>query len=293
MAKVSGTSVIEAKNVSYFYGNKSYSGNNGLNKISFSIEENQVIGVIGHTGSGKSTLAQLLNGLIKPTEGQIFLKGKDIWKDFSDIRNVHFKVGLTFQYPEHQLFKDTVYEDIAFGPVNQGLSKEDVNFRVLSAAQFVGLQRDILIKSPFDLSGGEKRRAAIAGIIAMEPEVLILDEPTSGLDMNGRKQILEAISVYHHNQKNTVIFISHIMEDIANMCDKVMILDKGTLAMFDTPTKVFSNTEILKRLGLEVPQITRIMKILYEKLHKSEEIVVKLDDAVKSIIKILDKKRMQ
>lgn len=293
MAKVSEISVIEAKNVSYFYGNKSYSGNNGLNKISFSIEENQVIGVIGHTGSGKSTLAQLLNGLIKPTEGQIFLKGKDIWKDFSDIRNVHFKVGLTFQYPEHQLFKDTVYEDIAFGPVNQGLSKEDVNFRVLSAAQFVGLQRDILIKSPFDLSGGEKRRAAIAGIIAMEPEVLILDEPTSGLDMNGRKQILEAISAYHRNQKNTVIFISHIMEDIADMCDKVMILDKGTLAMFDTPTKVFSNTEILKRLGLEVPQITRIMKILYEKLHKSEEIVVKLDDAVKSIIKILDKKRMQ
>ncbi len=293
MAKVSGTSVIEAKNVSYFYGNKSDSGNNGLNKISFSIEENQVIGVIGHTGSGKSTLAQLLNGLIKPTEGQIFLKGKDIWKDFSDIRNVHFKVGLTFQYPEHQLFKDTVYEDIAFGPVNQGLSEEDVNFRVLSAAQFVGLQRDILIKSPFDLSGGEKRRAAIAGIIAMEPEVLILDEPTSGLDMNGRKQILEAISAYHRNQKNTVIFISHIMEDIADMCDKVMILDKGTLAMFDTPTKVFSNTEILKRLGLEVPQITRIMKILYEKLHKSEEIVVKLDDAVKSIIKILDKKRMQ
>lgn len=293
MAKVSGTSVIEAKNVSYFYGNKSDSGNNGLNKISFSIEENQVIGVIGHTGSGKSTLAQLLNGLIKPTEGQIFLKGKDIWKDFSDIRNVHFKVGLTFQYPEHQLFKDTVYEDIAFGPVNQGLSEEDVNFRVLSAAQFVGLQRDILIKSPFDLSGGEKRRAAIAGIIAMEPEVLILDEPTSGLDMNGRKQILEAISAYHHNQKNTVIFISHIMEDIADMCDKVMILDKGTLAMFDTPIKVFSNTEILKRLGLEVPQITRIMKILYEKLHQSEEIVVKLDDAVKSIIKILDKKRMQ
>lgn len=293
MAKVSGTSVIEAKNVSYFYSNKSDSGNNGLNKINFSIEENQVIGVIGHTGSGKSTLAQLLNGLIKPTEGQIFLKGKDIWKDFSDIRNVHFKVGLTFQYPEHQLFKDTVYEDIAFGPVNQGLSKEDVNFRVLSAAQFVGLQRDILIKSPFDLSGGEKRRAAIAGIIAMEPEVLILDEPTSGLDMNGRKQILEAISAYHRNQKNTVIFISHIMEDIADMCDKVMILDKGTLAMFDTPTKVFSNTEILKRLGLEVPQITRIMKILYEKLHKSEEIVVKLDDAVKSIIKILDKKRMQ
>ncbi len=284
--------VIEAENVSY-----SYNGGAGFDifrvkKMNFSIEKNQIIGVIGHTGSGKSTLAQLLNGLIKPTEGKILLNGKNLWEDFSNIREVHFKVGLTFQYPEHQLFKDTVYDDIAFGPINQGLSKQEVNTRVLNAAEFAGISKDILQRSPFDLSGGEKRRTAIAGIIAIDPEVLILDEPTSGLDPIGRREILESIYNYHNKKKNVIIFISHIMEDIAEMCDKVMVLDKGNLEMFDTPMKVFSNSSILSNLGLEVPQITRIMKIVHQRTHTSDETIIKIDDAIRNIIKILDMKRM-
>lgn len=283
--------VIKAENVSYFYSGAEGSAS-GINELNFSIEKNQIIGLIGHTGSGKSTLAQLLNGLIKPTSGRIFLNGQDIWKDFSNIRDVHFKVGLTFQYPEHQLFKDTVYDDIAFGPINQGISREEVNTRVLNAAKFVGISGDILERSPFDLSGGEKRRAAIAGIIAMDPEVLILDEPTSGLDPIGRKEILRAICNYHDKKKNVIIFISHIMEDIAEMCDKVLVLDKGRLVMFDTPKEVFSNGQVLSNLGLEVPQITRIMKSVHQMTQNADEPIIKMDDALKNIMKILDMKRM-
>ena len=284
--------VIRAESLSYCYGQgtnfKKGLKDKGLKDINFSIEKNQIIGVIGHTGSGKSTLAKLMNGLLKPTEGKIFLNGKDIWKDFSNIRQVHFKVGLTFQYPEHQLFKDTVYDDIAFGPINQGISKEELKFRVLSAAEFVGLDLNLLERSPFDLSGGEKRRAAIAGIIAMEPEVLILDEPTSGLDPNGRKKILNSIYNYQRKKGNVVIFISHIMEDIAKLCDKVMVLDRGSLVMFEETKKVFSNHEKLYKIGLEIPQITRIMKGVDKGTRNFKECIIEVEDAVGNIAKILN-----
>lgn len=278
--------VIKAENLSYYYSKGASFETCGVKNINLSIEKGEIIGLMGHTGSGKSTLAQIFNGLIKPTEGKIFLDGKDIWKDFDDIRQVHFKVGLTFQYPEHQLFGETVYKDIAFGPSNQGLSSEEVEMRVLDAAFFVNLDLNLLTRSPFDLSGGEKRKVAIAGIIAMNPEVLILDEPTAGLDPISKEEILKSIYKYHKATGNVVIFISHIMEDIAKISDKVMVMDKGQLIMFDTPKKIFDKAQNLYKIGLDIPPVTYIMNKIHKKLNLCDGCIVNVPDAVDEILEL-------
>ncbi len=257
--------VIKAENIKFVYGSGTSFEKTALDDVSFEIEEGEFVGLIGHTGSGKSTLVQLLNGLSKPTEGKVYLNGKDIWDKPKKIRNVRFKVGMVFQYPEYQLFEETVYKDIAFGPKNMGLDEEEIDKRVRSAAQFTGLRKELLDSSPFELSGGEKRRAAIAGVIAMDPDVLILDEPTAGLDPLGREALLAQIVDYHKVRKNTVLLVSHSMEDIAKIADRILVMSKGRKYMFDTTEKVFSRGAELEKIGLRVPQITKIMMLLREK----------------------------
>lgn len=277
-------SVIRAENLFYCYNKGTSFERCGVKDINLSVEKGQIIGVIGHTGSGKSTLAQLFNGLIKPDKGKVLLNDKNIWEDFADIRQVHFKVGLTFQYPEHQMFGETVYKDIAFGPINQGLSGQEVDIRVLEAMMFAKLGPELLNRSPFDLSGGEKRRVAIAGIIAMKPEVLILDEPTAGLDPVSKEGILNSICEYHRQTGNVIIFISHVMEDIARISDKVMVMDKGNLIMYDAPENIFSRREELNKMGLEVPQVTKIINKVHNKLDIKHKCVITVDGAVEDII---------
>ncbi len=256
--------VIKAENLRFVYGTGTSFEKTALSDVSFEIEKGEFIGIIGHTGSGKSTLVQLLNGLLKPTEGKIYLNDKDIWEEPKKIRNVRFKVGMVFQYPEYQLFDETVYKDISYGPKNMGLSEEEIDEKVRKAAEFAGLKEELLEKSPFDLSGGEKRRAAIAGVIAMDPEVLILDEPTAGLDPLGRDALLSQIQDYHDTRKNTVILVSHSMEDIARVADRILVMSHGEKYMFDTPENVFSQGRELEELGLQVPQVTKIMLLLKE-----------------------------
>ena len=224
-----------------------------------------MIGVIGHTGSGKSTLIQHFNGLLRPTQGKIYVDGEDIWEKPKEIRRIRFKVGLVFQYPEYQLFEDTVYKDIAFGPRNMGLSEEEIDQRVREAALFVGLKPHQMEKSPFELSGGQKRRVAIAGVIAMNPEVLILDEPTAGLDPKGRDRILGQILAYHKEQKNTILLVSHSMEDVAKYTEKVLVMNHSRVAMFDQVEKVFSRSREIEAMGLAVPQVSRVFLSLSEK----------------------------
>ena len=256
--------VIKAENIRFVYGTGTSFEKTALSDVSFEIEKGEFVGIIGHTGSGKSTLVQLLNGLLKPTGGKIYLNGKDIWEQPKKIRNVRFKVGMVFQYPEYQLFDETVYKDISYGPRNMGLSDEEIDEKVRSAAEFAGLKKELLDKSPFDLSGGEKRRAAIAGVIAMDPEVLILDEPTAGLDPLGRDALLSQIQDYHDVRKNTVILVSHSMEDIARVADRILVMSHGQKYMLDTPQNVFSKGRELEKLGLQVPQVTKIMLLLKE-----------------------------
>ena len=254
--------VIKVENLKLTYGTGTSFEKTALSDVSFEIEKGEFVGVIGHTGSGKSTLVQLLNGLLKPTEGKVFLNGKDIWAEPKKIREVRFKVGMVFQYPEYQLFEETVEKDIAFGPKNMGLPEEKIRERVRSAAEFVGLKEELMKKSPFDLSGGEKRRAAIAGVIAMDPDVLILDEPTAGLDPLGRDALLSQIRSYHQVRKNTVMLVSHSMEDIARIADRILVMNKGRKEMLDTASAVFSKGEELEKMGLRVPQITKLMMLL-------------------------------
>ena len=258
-------SVLRAENIRLVYGAGTSFEKTALDDVSFEIEKGELVGVIGHTGSGKSTLVQLLNGLLKPTEGKIYLNDKDIWKEPKKIREVRFKVGMVFQYPEYQLFEETVYKDISFGPKNMGLSEDEIDKKVRMAAEFVGLKEELLDKLPFDLSGGEKRRAAIAGVIAMDPDVLILDEPTAGLDPLGRDALLSQINDYHEVRKNTVILVSHSMEDIARLADRILVMNKGHKVMLDTAENVFSQGKKLEEMGLRVPQITKIMMLLREK----------------------------
>lgn len=257
--------VLKAENIKLVYGAGTSFKKTALSDVSFEIESGEFVGVIGHTGSGKSTLVQLLNGLLKPTEGKIYLNGKDIWEEPKKIRQVRFKVGMVFQYPEYQLFEETVYKDISYGPKNMGLSDEDIDKKVRAAAEFVGLKNELLAKSPFDLSGGEKRRAAIAGVIAMDPDVLILDEPTAGLDPLGRDALLSQIKSYHEVRKNTVILVSHSMEDIARISDRILVMDHGRKMMLDSAENVFSKGRELEKMGLRVPQVTKIMMMLREK----------------------------
>ncbi len=251
-------SLIEVKNLCYTYGYNTPFVTHAVNNVSFSVERGEIIGVIGHTGSGKSTIVQQLNGLIKPESGEILLEGKNIWTEYKQINEVRFKVGLVFQYPEYQLFEETAEKDIAFGPTNMGLSDEEINNRVKYAAQLVGLNEELLKKSPFDLSGGEKRRVAIAGVVAMKPDVLILDEPTAGLDPAGRDMILSRIKAYRDENNAAIIIVSHSMEDMAKTADKLLVLNKGNVHAFDTVKNVFSNAEELAQIGLDIPEITKI-----------------------------------
>lgn len=257
--------MLKIKNLSYVYGQGTPFEKMALKDINLDIKKGEFIGLIGHTGSGKSTLIRFLNGLERPQTGEVFVDGKNIWKDSSNIRNVRFQVGLVFQYPEHQLFEETVYGDIAFGPQNMGLDQSAIEERVYNAMDFVGLGRETAQKSPFELSGGQKRRVAIAGVIAMEPEVLILDEPTAGLDPVGRDDILSKIKAYHRQKNSTVILVSHSMEEIARTVDRIIVMNRGRLEMTGRPDEIFKDPKRLMEMGLDVPQITRVFNLLKEK----------------------------
>lgn len=254
--------VLETENLTYIYGAGTPFQTTALDNVSVGIEAGELLAIIGHTGSGKSTLIQHFNGILSPTAGRVLLDGKDIWSDKKNIRSVRFRVGLCFQYPEYQLFEETVYKDIAFGPRNMGLGNTEIDERVREAAEYVGLKQMHLDASPFDLSGGEKRRAAIAGVIAMRPEILILDEPTAGLDPAGRDAILDLVKNYREQAGATVIVVSHSMEDVAKIATKVMVVHDARVAMYGTVEEVFSHAEELVQMGLNVPQITQVFSRL-------------------------------
>ena len=255
---------LEVKDLTHTYSAGTPFEHVALDHVSFYVEKGEFIGIIGHTGSGKSTLMQHLNGLLKPTSGQILLDGKDIWTDKKTTRQTRFRVGLVFQYPEYQLFEETVYKDIAFGPKNMGLSKDEIDRRVREAAALVGLREDQLQVSPFDLSGGQKRRVAIAGVIAMEPEILILDEPTAGLDPEGREAILRNIQDYRREKNATIIMVSHSMNDVARLTDRLLVMNGSRLAMDAAPAEVFAHAEELVGMGLSIPQVTQVFLKLRE-----------------------------
>ena len=250
--------ILQIEDLTHTYSAGTPFQRSAVEGLSMTVGAGEFLGVIGHTGSGKSTLIQHLNGLLQPTSGRILLEGKDIWADPKKIRDVRFKVGLVFQYPEYQLFEETVYKDIAFGPKNMGLTGEDIDRRVREAAAFVGLDAELLDKSPFELSGGQKRRVAIAGVIAMEPQVLVLDEPTAGLDPRGRDDILARIQAYHRARNASVVLVSHSMEEIARNVDRIVVLSDGKVYMEGTPAQVFARSAELERVGLDVPQVTKV-----------------------------------
>ena len=278
---------IEVKSLSYAYESGLASAKNAVDNVSLSVEKGEFIGLIGHTGSGKSTLIKQLNGLLRPTAGQVLLDGKDIWAEPKKIREVRFRVGMVFQYPEHQLFEDTVYKDIAFGPLNMGLSQGEVEQKVHDACAFVGLEVDALSKSPFDLSGGEKRKASIAGVLAMDPEILILDEPTAGLDPLAKEHLLSRIYDYNRQRGKTVILISHSMEDIARYADKVAVLNEGKLVLFDSTRKVFARAESLKKIGLRPPQVTSIMSALRESFPYLRDGILTVAEGVEAVLNLM------
>lgn len=256
--------VLRIENLTHLYSPGTPFEMTAIRDLNLSVEKGEIVAVIGHTGSGKSTLVQHLNGLLKPYQGSVYLDDVDIWAEKSKIRSVRFRVGLCFQYPEYQLFEETVYKDISFGPKNMGLSKEEIHMRVVEAMRFVGLSPSYEEKSPFDLSGGEKRRVAVAGVLAMDPEVLIMDEPTAGLDPRGRDMILELIRNYQKEKQNTVLLVSHSMEDVAKLADRVLVMNKGEIAMLGTVEQVYSRGEELRGMGLNVPQVTRVFARLKE-----------------------------
>ncbi|SDB49794.1 energy-coupling factor transport system ATP-binding protein [Ruminococcaceae bacterium FB2012] len=255
-------SVIRTENLSYVYGEGTPFRKVAVDSVDLEIGEGEFIGVIGHTGSGKSTLIQHFNGLLKPTSGSVYIDGEKLWEDKARLRAIRFKVGLVFQYPEYQLFEETCYKDIAFGPRNMGLSEEEIDKRVRETARLIGISDEMLEKSPFELSGGQKRRVAIAGVMAMEPKVLILDEPASGLDPKGRAKILGLIREYHKEKQNTVMLVSHSMEDVAKHCSKILVMNNAKVFCYDTPVNVFRRAQELESMGLAVPQVTRVFNRL-------------------------------
>ena len=257
--------IIEIKNLTHTYGKGTPFCRSAVENIDFAVYEGEFLGVIGHTGSGKSTFIQHLNGLLKPTEGQVLLHGRDIWAEPKRIRYVRFQVGLVFQYPEHQLFEETVYKDIAFGPLNQGKKGEELDRCVREAARLAGVRDDQLQKSPFELSGGQKRRVALAGVMAMEPDVLVLDEPTAGLDPAGRENLMANIRDYHRGKGKTVILVSHSMDEIAQNVDRILVLKNSRVLMSGAPAEVFARAEELLSAGLDVPQVTRVARALRER----------------------------
>ena len=278
---------LRLENVSYVYSEGTPYEINALKNINVTIAEGEITGIIGHTGSGKSTLVQMLNGLVKPLGGRVLLDGSDIWEKPKEIDKIRFRVGLVMQYPEYQLFEETVREDIAFGPKNMGLSEKETEERILESADFVGLDRALLDKSPFDLSGGQKRRAAIAGIIAMRPEILVLDEPAAGLDPSGRELVMQSIMSYRKVTGASIVIVSHSMEDMAKYCEKLIVLSEGELLMQGTREEVFGRAKELISVGLDVPQITTVMTLLSEAGIPVSASVYTLDDALREINKLL------
>ena len=256
--------ILEVKNLHYVYSSGTPFEHTALENVSFSVDSGEFIGIIGHTGSGKSTLVQHLNGLLKPTSGSILLDGKDIWSDKALTRQSRFRVGLVFQYPEYQLFEETVYKDIAFGPKNMGLNSSEIDRRIRAAAELVGITEQQLWVSPFDLSGGQKRRVAIAGVMAMEPSVLILDEPTAGLDPEGREEILHNIDDYRRTRNATVMMVSHSMTDVARLTDRLLVMNDSRLVMDGSPDEVFAHAQQLMDMGLDIPQVTRVFMKMRE-----------------------------
>ena len=282
--------VIKTENLSYVYGEGTPFRKVAVDNVNIEINEGELVGVIGHTGSGKSTLIQHFNGLLKPTSGKIFIDGEELWADKARLRPIRFKVGLVFQYPEYQLFEETVYKDISFGPKNMGLADSEIDRRVRETIRLVGLNESVLDKSPFELSGGQKRRVAIAGVMAMEPKVLILDEPASGLDPKGRDQILGLIKEYHREKKNTVLLVSHSMEDVAKHAEKILVMNKAKVFCYDTPVNVFHRSEELEKMGLAVPQITRVINRLKAMGYDIKDDVYTVDFAKNLLLDMLKRK---
>ncbi len=280
-------SILEVRQLNYVYSAGTPYEKVALRDVTLSVEQGDIVGIIGHTGSGKSTLVQQLNGLLRPTSGQVLLDGKDIWADPKKIRAVRFRVGMVFQYPEHQLFEETVRRDIAFGPRNMGLSEEEIERRVRRAATFAGLREELLDSSPFELSGGQKRRAAIAGVMAMEPEVLILDEPTAGLDPRGREQLLSRIVRYARENATTVLLVSHSMEDVAAVADKVLVMNKGEAAMYAPTAEVFSRADELESIGLAVPAVTQVFMKLRARGYDIGDNAYTVEQAVRRLLPLL------
>ena len=274
--------ILQVKNLTHIYSEGTPFEHKALDSVSFCVERGEFIGIIGHTGSGKSTLMQHLNGLLKPSAGQVLLDGQDIWSDKALTRQARFRVGLVFQYPEYQLFEETVYRDIAFGPKNMQLPEEEIDRRVREAAGFVGISEEQLNMSPFDLSGGQKRRVAIAGVIAMEPEVLILDEPTAGLDPAGREEILANIEAYRRSKNATIMMVSHSMNDVARLTDRLIVMNGAKLAFDDSPGNIFRRAEELESMGLDIPELTRVFMRL-KQLGLDVEPVYTMEQAISAI----------
>lgn len=283
-------SIIRTEDLTYVYGEGTPFQKTAVDKVNIEIEKGEFVGVIGHTGSGKSTLIQHFNGLLKPASGKIFIDGQDIWDKKADLRQIRFKVGLVFQYPEYQLFEETVYKDIAFGPKNMGLSEDEIDKRIKEIVALVGLKEETLQKSPFELSGGQKRRVAIAGVMAMEPEVLILDEPTAGLDPKGRDKILGQIKEYHQAKGNTVLLVSHSMEDVAKHASKILVMNNAKLFCYEKTADVFKRADEISQMGLAVPQITRVFNRLKQAGIQIDEDIYTVDYARKTLLNLLAKK---
>ena len=279
-------SEITVEKLSYFHGKDTPYEIKALDGIDLKIQKGMITGLIGHTGSGKSTLVQMFNGILRPHEGKVLLDGEDIWKRPKDIRKIRFRVGLVMQYPEYQLFEETIYKDIAYGPKNMGLSESEIDERVREAAEFAGLEPDLLEKSPFDLSGGQKRRAAIAGIIAMRPELLILDEPAAGLDPRGRDSIFQNIAEYQKKSGSTVLIVSHSMEDMARYCERLVVMSGGKIMLEGDCREVFSHADLLESVGLDIPQITKLTMMLRERGIELDSSVYTVEEAFEKIIKL-------
>ncbi|MBR1529539.1 MAG: energy-coupling factor transporter ATPase [Oscillospiraceae bacterium] len=285
--------ILKTEGLTYTYSAGTPFEKTAVDHVDLCIEENKMIGVIGHTGSGKSTLMQHFNGLLKPTSGKMLLEGEDIWADKAKLRDVRFKVGLVFQYPEYQLFEETVAKDIAFGPKNMGLSEAEIQTRILETADMLGMDRELLERSPFALSGGQKRRAAIAGVMAMRPKVLILDEPCAGLDPKGRNLMLSQIRNYQKKTQSTVLLVSHSMEDVAEFTEKLLVMSKAKLFCYEDTYQVFRRAEELKQLGLRVPQIASVMQSLRKKGYDLPEDLYTVEAAKNAVLALLGKGAVQ
>ncbi len=283
-------SVIETRHLTYKYQPGMPDEKTAVHDLSISFEKGDFVGIIGHTGSGKSTFIQHLNGLLRPTEGQVLLDGEDIWENKDKLREYRFKVGLVFQYPEYQLFEETIYKDVSFGPRNMGLSQEEIDRRVREACAFVGLDESYYERSPFELSGGQKRRVAIAGVLAMDPEVLILDEPTAGLDPAGCDEILGEIKSYHEKKGTTVLLVSHSMDDIARYCTKVMVINESELFAYDTTERVYSRAQELEQMGLAIPTVTGILLALKRRGFDVNPGVYNVEDAAAELLRALGRR---